>query len=63
MKKLNRYLVEYCKIKNIKSYIIQLNNKMITFINANNEIIEKSLNYIKQEIAYIFNIKIKHLRA
>ena len=63
MKKLNYYLEKYCQIKNIKSYILQFNQKMITFINANNEIIEKSINYIMQEISYIFNIKIKHLRA
>ena len=63
MNKLNHYLKEYCKLKNIKSYLIQFNNKMITFINSNNEIIEKSLNYIKQEISYIFNIKIKKLGA
>ena len=63
MNKLNKYLKEYCKIKNIKSYIIQLNNKMITFINANNEIIEKSLNFIKQEISFLFNVKIKKLGA
>ena len=63
MSKLYYYLEKYCNLKNIKSYIIQINNKMITFINANNEIIEKSLNYIKQEIAFIFNVKIKKLEV
>lgn len=63
MTKLNYYLNKYCKLNNINDYFIQINQKIITFINSNNEIIEKSLNYIKQEIAYIFNINIKVLRA
>lgn len=63
MNKLYYYLEKYCNLKSIKSYFIQINNKMITFINSNNEMIEKSLNYIKQEIAYLFNVKIKKLEV
>lgn len=52
-KKLHFYLEKYCELKKIDYYIIQINQCIISFF-KDNTIIEKSLNYIKQELIYLF---------